>query len=243
MAEVRTTSETGGMKGVKLERFDLIPAGPLRDLATLYGRGAAKYAEHNFRKGYEWSKSYSALQRHANAWARGESWDVCPVADGKHEDCITKHPETGESTVFKTPNGLGCYNHTGAHHMTAVAWHAFALREFEETHPDYDDRYITKPYAAETAPKSSHEVDDDRWMSWANFIRVAIRGSKPQISGKLYFFGPEPELQPNVLYAIEMNDLTIVRHWGQDIVKISKKQPSDSSMQTSTSQARIRNDQ
>ena len=153
MAEVRTTSETGGMKGVKLERFDLIPAGPLRDLATLYGRGSAKYAEHNFRKGYEWGKSYSALQRHANAWARGESWDVCPVADGKHEDCITKHPETGESTVFKTPNGLGCYNHTGAHHMTAVAWHAFALREFEETHPDYDDRYITKPYAARDGTK------------------------------------------------------------------------------------------
>ena len=157
MAEVRTTSETGGMKGVKLERFDLIPVGPLWDLATLYGRGAAKYVEHNFRKGYEWSKSYSALQRHANAWARGESWDVCPVPVGEHEDCITSHPETGESTTFKTPNGRMCYNHTGAHHMIAVAWHAFALREFENTHPGFDDRYIARPYVVEMDGESSDD--------------------------------------------------------------------------------------
>ena len=223
MAEVRTTSETGGMKGVKLERFDLIPAGPLQDLATLYGRGAAKYAEHNFRKGYEWSKSYSALQRHANAWARGESWDVCPVADGKHEDCITKHPETGESTVFKTPNGLGCYNHTGAHHMTAVAWHAFALREFEETHPDYDDRYVVEAPVVRISHRSSHDgIRGEESSPQTDFVRVVVKGSDPQISGLLYFDGLEPEIQPHGFYRIQTEDKTFVKFWGRDLELIDE---------------------
>lgn len=51
--EVRTTSSTGGEKGQKLERFDLIPPGPLTTLAQLYGKGALKYADHNWARGYE----------------------------------------------------------------------------------------------------------------------------------------------------------------------------------------------
>lgn len=74
--EVRTTSETGGEKGVKEARYDLIPVEALEQVAVLYGRGAAKYAEHNWRRGYEWSKSYAALQRHANAFWRGEDVDA-----------------------------------------------------------------------------------------------------------------------------------------------------------------------
>lgn len=73
--EIRTTSSTGGEKGTKLERFDLIPVGALSTVAHLYGKGAAKYSENNWRKGYEWSKSYSALQRHANAFWNGEDLD------------------------------------------------------------------------------------------------------------------------------------------------------------------------
>ncbi|QFG13652.1 hypothetical protein PBI_SHEPARD_45 [Arthrobacter phage Shepard] len=71
MTEVRTTSSTGGEKGTKPERYDLIPTEALATVARLYGEGAKKYAEHNWRKGYEWSKSYAALQRHANAFWEG----------------------------------------------------------------------------------------------------------------------------------------------------------------------------
>lgn len=106
--EVRTTSSTGGQKGVKPERYDLIPVEPLAELARLYGFGAAKYEAHNFRKGYEWSKSYAALQRHANAFWGGEDID----------------PESGLP------------------HMASVAFHAFALSEFMQTHREFDDRYI-----------------------------------------------------------------------------------------------------
>lgn len=115
--EVRTVSETGGEKGVKLERFDLIPVCPLQVLARRYGVGARKYDERNWERGYEWSKSYGALQRHLNAFWSGEDDDE------------------GE------PNG----------HLAAAAFHIFALLEFVNTHPEFDDR----PKAAANVPPFS----------------------------------------------------------------------------------------
>ena len=75
MTEVRTTSSTGGEKGVKPERYDLIPVEAMASVAQLYGKGAQKYEAHNWRRGYEWSKSYQALQRHATAFWGGEDLD------------------------------------------------------------------------------------------------------------------------------------------------------------------------
>lgn len=72
--EVRVTASTGGQKGRKLARFDLLPPA-LWQVAELYGRGAEKYDEWNWRKGYEWSLSYAALQRHANLFWAGEDYD------------------------------------------------------------------------------------------------------------------------------------------------------------------------
>lgn len=107
-SEVRSVSETGAEKGVKEARFSLIPVGPLEQVAIHFGRGAQKYEVHNWRKGYELSKSYDALQRHANAWWAGENLD----------------PELGTS------------------HLAAVAFHALAMMELMETHPEMDDRFI-----------------------------------------------------------------------------------------------------
>ena len=66
---------TGGKKGMKQERFDLIPPDVLRLLARHYGRGAQKYGERNMELGYRFSLGYGALQRHANAWYEGEDDD------------------------------------------------------------------------------------------------------------------------------------------------------------------------
>lgn len=74
-AETRTTSATGGQKGVKDERHDLIPREGLEAIARVYAFGAEKYADHNWRKGYEWSKSYAALMRHMVAFWSGETYD------------------------------------------------------------------------------------------------------------------------------------------------------------------------
>lgn len=74
--ETRVTDPTSGaQKGQKLERFDLIPVPALQELARVYGMGAQKYAERNWEKGYAWSLSYAALQRHLNAFWNGEERD------------------------------------------------------------------------------------------------------------------------------------------------------------------------
>lgn len=138
MAETRTTSSTGGQKGVKLARFDLIPAGPLRELAEHYGRGARKYASHQWRQGYEWSKSIAALGRHFNDFQAGKDYDVCEN-DPTGCSFVDAEGEPFEGEV--TEHGHTCFNHTGSHHLVAVAWHSFLLLEFKDTHPGHDDRY------------------------------------------------------------------------------------------------------
>jgi hypothetical protein len=92
MTEVRTVSSTGGEKGVKPERYDLIPVEALAVVARLYGKGAEKYAEHNWRKGYEWSKSYAALNRHLNAFWGGE--DIDEETGMPHLACVVFHALT-----------------------------------------------------------------------------------------------------------------------------------------------------
>ena len=63
------------MKGVKPERFSLLPVEALNSVARLYAFGAIKYAAHNWRKGYEWTKSYDSLMRHATQSLNGEDYD------------------------------------------------------------------------------------------------------------------------------------------------------------------------
>lgn len=75
MSEVRTTSSTGGEKGVKPERFSLMPRLGLAAISRVFGFGASKYAAHNWRRGYEWSKSFDALERHFQAAKDGETYD------------------------------------------------------------------------------------------------------------------------------------------------------------------------
>lgn len=114
--EVRVTDpETGAQKGTKLARFDLIPALPQELIAEHFGKGATKYDDNNWRKGYDWSMSIAALERHLNAFKRGEDYD-----EGSFD------PELGLEPSL---------------HMVAVAWHALALIEFYYTHPDKDDRW------------------------------------------------------------------------------------------------------
>lgn len=74
--EVRITdARTGGQKGQKLARFDLLPGDALEALAEHYGRGAAKYADRNWELGYDWHLCFAAMQRHLWAWWQGEDYD------------------------------------------------------------------------------------------------------------------------------------------------------------------------
>lgn len=67
---------TGGEKGSKLARFDLLPVDFLWSLAEHFGQGAKKYEDHNWLRGYKWSLSYAALLRHLTAWWGGEDLDA-----------------------------------------------------------------------------------------------------------------------------------------------------------------------
>ncbi len=88
--EVRVVNEaTGGEKGQKLARFDLIPAHPLWLLAEHYGRGARKYADRNWERGYDWSLSFQAMQRHAWLYWQGE--DIDPETGSPHLVAVAWH--------------------------------------------------------------------------------------------------------------------------------------------------------
>lgn len=111
--EVRLTSASGGAKGVKLARYDQIPSVPLRLLAEKFGRGNDKYGQANGLD--NWRNGYPLSQSFA-AMQR-HAW-----AFWSGEDI---DPESGDL------------------HLTAVAWHAFAMVEWL-TRPElvekYDDR-------------------------------------------------------------------------------------------------------
>ncbi len=74
---------------------------------------------------------------------QGEDYDVC---SNEPDNC--KHTDAkGEPYESSEPNT--CYNHTGSHHMVAVAWHAFVMLEFKDRFPEFDDRYKPAPTRVE----------------------------------------------------------------------------------------------
>lgn len=88
--EVRVVDpETGGEKGSKLARFDLIPHEALEALAEHFGRGAEKYADRNWERGYDWALTFAALNRHLWAWWGGE--DVDPETGSNHMTAVAWH--------------------------------------------------------------------------------------------------------------------------------------------------------
>jgi len=85
LEEVRVTNTTtGGQKGSKIARYDLIPWAQMQEVAKLYGKGAEKYDDHNWRKGFNWSLSEASLMRHYTAFMEGESIDDGPEGTGCH---------------------------------------------------------------------------------------------------------------------------------------------------------------
>lgn len=73
--------ESGGMKddSDKL-RYDLLPPGPIRQLAEIITFGSIKYADNNWQK-VDQKRYIAAMMRHIEAWREGESHDA---DSGKH---------------------------------------------------------------------------------------------------------------------------------------------------------------
>ncbi len=114
---------TGAAKGSKLARFDLIPEDVMELLAKHYGRGARKYEDRNWEKGYKWSLSYAAMRRHMAAFWQGEDVDPDPAL--YTVDDIFSEEE---------------YRDDPALHIVAALWHAIALTAFSTRGIGTDDR-------------------------------------------------------------------------------------------------------
>lgn len=93
--------DTGGQKGVKIERVDLIPADALLGLSRVYGKGSRKYPERNWELGYRWGLSFGAAQRHLWQFWNGQDTD----------------PESGESHLL----------HAAWHCLTLYVFQRFHL--------------------------------------------------------------------------------------------------------------------
>jgi hypothetical protein len=118
--EVRMTDPTtGAQKGTKLARFSLIPFDFLWALAEHYGKGAKKYADRNWERGYSWGWTVDALLRHLSAFCMGERYD--------------NHKETCPPD---------CAEHTESHHLIAAAWHCIALYFFDTHKKGTNDLFV-----------------------------------------------------------------------------------------------------
>jgi hypothetical protein len=120
--EVRVVDPTtGGAKGSKLARFDLVPWDAMTAVAEHYGRGARKYAERNWERGYNYSLSYAAAMRHLVAFWNGEDVDPDPSL------------YTVDGEVVEPPSAL---------HIAAAAWHCLNLLAFHLRGDGTDDRPV-----------------------------------------------------------------------------------------------------
>lgn len=73
--EMVTDPKTGGVKGRKSARFELLPGDALAAVAVHFAKGSRKYEDRNWEKGYAWSLNFGAMQRHLWAWWQGEDID------------------------------------------------------------------------------------------------------------------------------------------------------------------------
>jgi len=92
----------------------LVPPECIEEIAEIFGFGAAKYGANNWRDdgdNTEWSRTYSSLQRHLNAFWQGE--DLDPESQKRHlaHACTqlmilmvhtSKHPEMDDRYKGKT---------------------------------------------------------------------------------------------------------------------------------------------
>lgn len=156
MSEIRTTSATGGQKGVKPERFDLLPQVGLAAISRVFGFGAEKYDDHNWRLKYEWGKSIASLGRHLGAFANGETYDYCKA------DCAK--PKTGGK---RKKGNRTCADHSGLPHLAHAGFHILVLLTWLEEDGEgadnpMDDRW---PAAMERSRrlKDEDQTEDADW--------------------------------------------------------------------------------
>ena len=144
VGEVRVVDPvTGGEKGSKPARYDLIPAGPLRRLAEHFGYGATKYADRNWERGYKWSLSFAALNRHLWAFWNGE--DIDAESGSEHITAVIWHAMALSEFAGRD---LGTDDRP---YKPQVVDSAKALSDYlDRTERRYDPLFVGRPPATES---------------------------------------------------------------------------------------------
>ncbi len=139
MSEVRVVDpETGGVKGQKEAVLGDACPKALLELAKVYGLGRKKYARLNYLKGYNYSSSYDALQRHLLLFWSGEEKD----GEGKVKALVEEgHTEnTAWEQVLAEVDDDGNVINSGLHHLAHATWHTLCLLAFVIRGIGKDDR-------------------------------------------------------------------------------------------------------
>ena len=72
-------AENGDEVAIKFDqdkvRMELLPVLPLEAVARVLTIGARKYDQDNWRKGFDYSRTYGAAQRHLSDWYKGIDLD------------------------------------------------------------------------------------------------------------------------------------------------------------------------
>ncbi len=137
--EVRVVDpETGGVKGQKEAVLGDACPKALLELAKVYGLGRKKYARLNYLKGYNYSSSYDALQRHLLLFWSGEEKD----GEGKVKALVEEgHTEnTAWEQVLAEVDDDGNVINSGLHHLAPATWHTLCLLAFVIRGIGKDDR-------------------------------------------------------------------------------------------------------
>lgn len=116
--ERRVVNEaTGGEKGSKVARFDLVPPRSLKALAEHFGKACiehgGKYEARNWQKGTHWSLNYAAAMRHFTQWWSGEDLDEdgnSHLAAVMWHACVliefaATHPDLDDRPSVPNPDG------------------------------------------------------------------------------------------------------------------------------------------
>jgi len=75
-AQITKEALKAGLKSDKGKlRYDLVPVEALEEVVKVFTFGSEKYDDRNWEKGLNYSRVYAALQRHANAFWKGENLD------------------------------------------------------------------------------------------------------------------------------------------------------------------------
>ena len=100
-------------------RYELLPPGPLKEVAKVFTFGAQKYADRNWEKGMPWSKCFGAAQRHL--WDFWDGKDINEEDFGLHHlahaiaelffvlEYVSTHPELDDRP--RNPQNIQILNH------------------------------------------------------------------------------------------------------------------------------------